>query len=55
VAISTRAIESAADGRADILPLEESEVTKVSDALTIARRPPVAESDSDKLSDALFA
>jgi hypothetical protein len=55
VVISMRAIESTADGCADILPLEESEVTSVSDALTIARRPLTAESDNDKLSDALLA
>jgi hypothetical protein len=55
VAMSLMAIESTADGCADILPLEESEMTRVSDALAAATRPPVTESDNDKLSDALLA
>jgi hypothetical protein len=54
VAMSLRAITSLTDGRADILPLEESDVVRVSAALATATRPPIEESDRDKLSDALL-
>jgi hypothetical protein len=54
-AMSPRAIKSLARARPDILPLEKSDVTNVSSALTAALSLMVEESDSDKLSDAAFA